>query len=301
MGLISNTGPYNAAAENFNVQHGSQVQTGIPRSKFQFSLDFILNPTVGLIDESFGRAFTFHRVSSAGLPDFDYNVVQVNQYNRMRYIPTRMLVQPVSVVFYDTKDSQFDYLLRSYAGHYYQGHNMSSQNFSDVPTTAPAFSTGGSHDFGAKTIPDNQRFFFEEIVITQQDTAQGGRRTHLYNCMITNVNHDRLDYGDSNPVQYTVQFQPEHVNYFSLGANGDTSPQIASGGSEATRLANRSAATAPQLQPFTGILRNGESLRNINGRSFVVPAINNAINSASGAINKAVNTVGNSIINRFGL
>ena len=212
----------------------------------------------------------------------------------MRYIPTRMLVQPISVVFYDTKDGQFDYLLRSYAGHYYQGHSMSAGNFSDVPTTAPAFSTGGSHEFGAKTIPDDQRFFFEEIVITQQDTAQGGRRTHLYNCMITNVNHDRLDYSDSNPVQYTVQFQPEHVNYASLGSNGASAPQIAQGGSEATTVANRLAANASQLQPFTGILRNGESLRNINGRTFVVPAVNRAIN-------QAVDTVSNSIINRFGL
>ena len=271
MGLISNTGPYNAAADKFNVQHGSQVLTGIPRSKFQFSVDFILNPSVPLQDESFGRAYTFHRVSSAGLPDYDYNIVQVNQYNRLRYIPTRMTIQPITIIFYDTKDSQFDYLHRAYADHYYQGHNMSSQNFNDSPITNPNFSSGGTHQFGAKTVPDDQRFFFEEIVITQQDTAQGGRRTHLYNCMITNINHDRLDYSDSNPVQYTVQFQPEHVNYFGLGSNGASAAQVATGGGEATTVANRQV-TQQGLQRFTGTLRSGEKLRNINGQTFVVPA-----------------------------
>lgn len=240
MGLISNTGPYNAAADHFNVQHGSQVMTAIPRSKFQFSVDFILNSTVPLEDESFGRAFTFHRVSSAGLPDYNYNVIPVNQYNRIRYVPTRLTVDPVTIIFYDTKDSQFDYLLRAYAKHYFQGHSMDSGNFNDSPITNEFFSSGASHEFGAKTIRDDQRFFFEEIVITQQDTAQGGRRTHLYNCMMTNVNHDRLNYSDSNPVEYTVQFQPEHVNYFALGDNGSSAAQVASGGNEATVVANRS-------------------------------------------------------------
>jgi hypothetical protein len=263
VGLISNTGPYNAAADNFNVQHGSQVLTGIPRSKFQFSVDMILNPTVSLVDESFGRAFTFHRVSSAGLPDYDYNVVTVNQYNRMRYIPTRMTVQPVTIIFYDTKDSQFDYLMQSYANHYYQGHQMAASNFNDSPITNENFSSGGVHLFGAKTLRDDQRFFFEEIVITQQDTAQGGRRTHLYNCMITNINHDRLDYSDSQPVQYTVQFQPEHVNIFPLGDNGSSAAQVASGGAEATTVANRSNSNN-----FISNAVNQAATQIINGQRF---------------------------------
>ena len=30
--------------------------------------------------------------------------------------------------------------------------------------------------------------------------------------MITNINHDRLDYGSADPVVWSVQFQPEQVN-----------------------------------------------------------------------------------------
>ena len=104
---ISTTGPRNFAAEKFNVENGSQVFTGIPRSKFQFSVDFILNPQVTLEDESFGRFFTFDRVSSVGLPDFDYSLVRLNQYNRPRFVPTRLETQPITIIFYDTKDNQF--------------------------------------------------------------------------------------------------------------------------------------------------------------------------------------------------
>ena len=282
MGLISNTGPYNAAADKFGVQHGSNVLTGIPRSKFQFSVNFILNPSVSLEDESFGRAFTFDRVSSVGLPDYDYNVVRLNQYNRMRYILTRMDIQPISIIFYDTKDSQFDYLMRSYAKHYFHGHNLDSNNSNAYDIINGNFATGAARDFGAKTIPGNQRFFFEQIIINQQDTAQGGRRTSLHNVTMTNVNHDRLDYSDSNPVQYTVQFQPEHVNITSSGpiSAQAADQQAVQGGREAATVSNRSivSSTTPMetlFRIYKGVYDpSKESLENINGTTFIVPNAN---------------------------
>lgn len=293
MGLISNTGPYNAAADKFGVVEGSNVLLGIPRQKFNFSVDFIINESVSLMDESFGRAFTFDRVSSVGLPDFDYNVVKLNQYNRPRFIPTRLDTQPVSIIFYDTKDNQFNFLLMSYAQHYFNGHSLPDEIFSGYSTTTADFSSGAGHDFGAKSVPQTQRFFFEEIIIKQQDTPQGGRAIHLYNCMMTSVNHDRLDYSDSQPVTYNVQFQPEHVNIKPLGVTSDQAAQaqIAEGGAEATAVANRmlagnqgastqapapAATNSPEaqgLRPFQGSYRPeaGERLRNINGKTYVVP------------------------------
>jgi len=288
MGLISNTGPYNAAADKFNIQHGSNVLLGAPRLKYNYSVDFILNESIPLMDESFGRAFTFDRVSSVGLPDYDYNVVRVNQYNRPRYVPTRMDTSPVSIIFYDTKDNQFNFLHMAYARHYFNGHEL--EGLAGYNVITPQFSTGAGQDFGAQSVPHSQRFFFQEIIIKQQDTAQGGRSIHLHNCMMTSVNHDRLDYSDSNPVTYNVQFQPEHVNIKPLAASStaNAAAQAATGGSEAGTVANRTgnsgtvstgtAATSTQtpeaqgLRPFTGTLQTGEVLRNIDGRTYVVPA-----------------------------
>jgi hypothetical protein len=66
--------------------------------------------------------------------------------------------------------------------------------------------------FGAKTVPAAQRYFFPSIRILNTDTATTGRIISMYNCMITNINHDRLDYGSADPVVWSVQFQPEQVN-----------------------------------------------------------------------------------------
>ena len=83
MGLTSNTGPYNAAAEYFGAD--DQVMVKTPRSLFQFDLEFVLNENITIQDASFPKTFTFHRVQSVSMPDFDYGIQQVNQYNRIRY------------------------------------------------------------------------------------------------------------------------------------------------------------------------------------------------------------------------
>jgi len=280
MGLISNTGPYNAAADKFGVQHGSNVLTGIPRLKYNFSVSFILNPTVPLIDESFGRAFTFDRVSSVGLPDFDYGVVRLNQYNRPRYVPTRMDSPPINILFYDTKDNQFNFLLMAYAQHYFHGHQLDSTTAGAYDVINGGFASGGASPYGARTIPDDQRFFFEEIIIKQQDTAQGGRIIRMFNCMMTNVNHDRLDYSDSNPLQYTVQFQPEHVNIEPLGASSSQAAdaQAVDGGREAATVSGRAVATtvaaAAAIRLFDGNYNSStEQLINRAGVTYVVSKI----------------------------
>ena len=55
MGLIYNTGPYNAAAKHFGAD--DSVHTKLPRQSFQFSIQFILNENVAMGDDSFGRNF----------------------------------------------------------------------------------------------------------------------------------------------------------------------------------------------------------------------------------------------------
>ena len=43
--------------------------------------------------------------------------------------------------------------------------------------------------------------------------------------MITNINHDRLDYSSSDPIVWSVQFQPEYVNLQS-GNDSTVEPTI---------------------------------------------------------------------------
>ncbi len=284
MGLTSNTGPYNAAAEHFGADDPVMVST--PRLLYNFSVQFLLNENVFMEDESFGRNFTFNRVVSATMPDFDYGIQPINQYNRMRYVPTRMTPGPSNIVFYDTKDNRFQTMMKAYAGHYFGhpetgAHDMDTINFNGYEMLNSKFAAGDSHHFGAKSIPNNARFFFEEIRIHNKDTAQGGRTTILYNCMVNTVQHTTFDYAQSSTATYSVSFQPEHVNIGGLGEEFVDQTNSAKSNLLSTvagTVANRGAAIAAKagaigtevLQPFTGKLPSGKSLRNIDGKSFVV-------------------------------
>jgi len=275
MGLTSNTGPYNAAAEHFGADDPVMVKT--PRQLYNFEVQFLLNENVAIEDASFRRNFVFNRVSSVTMPDYDYGIQPVNQYNRMRYVPTRMTPGPTNIVFYDTKDNQFQSMMKAYAAHYYQGHNMDSKNFNGYSLLDEDFASGTAHQFGAKTITSNSRFFFEEIRIHNKDTAQGGRTTTLFNCMINAVQHSTFDYSQSSSSTYNVSFQAEHVNIGSLDdslVNNAQAQRQNLLSTLAPTVANRPIPRPASLglRPFEGIIRTGESLRNIDGNTFVVPA-----------------------------
>ena len=72
---------------------------------------------------------------------------------------------------------------------------------------------------GLNAITAAGRFFFNKISIGTLDTRSGiddpgtGRICEMINCMITNVTHDNLNYSDSSPITWTVQFQPEHIEF----------------------------------------------------------------------------------------
>ena len=155
---------------------------------------------------------------------------------------------------------------------------FSGYNMNDVD-----FQNGKEHPFGAKSINPEARFFIEELRIHNIDFNKTEGRTHqLFNCMITSVSLDRFDYSSSLPILYQIQVQPEHVNVGPLNLTS------VDGGSDvddpsndfAVTVANRPANVVNavpvnnpnNLQPFTGTLKSGEKLRNINGKSYVVPA-----------------------------
>ena len=223
MGLTYNTGFYNAAAEHYGVD--DPVMTKIPRQKFQFMVEITINNEIppeklgrALI---YGRRYNFHRVQGVTLPDYQHNLVKTNQYNRARWVPTKSEITPATITFYDTKDNQFQDLMQAYAQHYFHGHSLPGAAIAPYDTVTQ----GMTNVFGAKVVPAAQRYFFPSIRILSTDTATSGRIVSMYNCMITNINHDRLDYGTGDPVVWSVQFQPEHVNLETVD-NGTVEPTI---------------------------------------------------------------------------
>lgn len=283
MGLTANTGPYNAAAEYYGVD--DTLMSKIPRKKFNFTVEITINEDANYSDPVGGKKFTFHRVQGVNLPDYSFNTVNVNQYNKIRYLHTRVEPTPAGITFYDTVDNQFQNLLSAYATHYSsQGLNL-PRSAMVYDTVSPAM----SNPFGIQPTSTSGRYFFPEISITSQDTSSSGRSISMLNCVISSVQHDRLDYSDSAPVLWQVQFQPEHVNV--LSGNG-------SNGSSASGVNAPTIAYDVAKSNAAGVLVDslGQVIRNAAGGPIDLSSVTNfGATATSNQLTYALNSLGDTI------
>jgi hypothetical protein len=172
-------------------------QLFVPRLKYNFTL---------LLDLYNDSTREFQRVSSASAASYSVDSTIMNQYNHKRVVQTRLNYDPITVSFYDTYDNQWHALMQSYLGHYFnQGKGISLTPNEGNSTVVPNFET----NFGFT--PNAIRNFFPQIRIIQNGYRDQYRNTVLVNPIITSIQGDTLDYSDSQPVKYTVTFQPESI------------------------------------------------------------------------------------------
>ena len=198
----------NFSAEAFGAGGGGLL---VPRQKFNFTLVLIMAD----------QAMQFARVSNVTAAGYSFDTLIANQYNKKRVIQTKLNYDPITVSFYDTFDNQFHNIMRRYIQHYYNG-GMGIEgrvSLEGNETINASFNT----DQGFT--PNSDRYFFPSISIVQNGFANQHRETVLINSMITEVRGDTLDSSDSQPVQYSVTFQPESVQTLQVGTQfiSDTS------------------------------------------------------------------------------
>lgn len=201
-------------------------------------------------------------VQSVDLPSFQFDVQTLNQYNRKRVIQTKVNWNPITMTFFDTRDNKFQNVLNEYFKWSYREGRENYFNFGpgslvpDVVTANPRI-----HDFGYQTPhsfsvreksttavqpnvadaaayssdpPTDQddylsyeydKYFFSRIVIHRYVGGHYGAQTdpvEIFNPTIMAVNHDTLNYSDSSPIQWTVTFAYEGVNYPETKGDNDS-------------------------------------------------------------------------------
>lgn len=196
---------------NLGITTTDPVMLKIPRFKFNFLLQ------IQLLDQPSGR-IDFERVRTVTLPDVTFDTKIMNQYNVKRVVQSKMNYGTCTVAFYDTYDSDFlQKIALPYTRNYYnngQGTGIvtdvsvrTSSVLSDINTF-----TG---NMGLTATAPNNRYFIPEIRIVKVGPTGYNSYHIMQNCMITNISGDTMDYGDSQPVQFTVTFQPERVELFN--------------------------------------------------------------------------------------
>lgn len=212
-----------------------------PQTKYLFHVYFTLNTTgIPALQQTFGATSDFDTlgmlVKSADLPKYRIDVDTYNQYNRKRYVQSKINYEPVSITFHDDGSDLIRSMWNAYYSYYYADSGYSYDNLggSDL---ASAMSSG-PNDWNRRDIYDQLRNtnnwgysgssptgdykpnFFKDIKIYGLNRGNYVQYT-LINPIITAWAHDTFDYSDGGgTMSNQVQLMYETVKY-SRGTIGD--------------------------------------------------------------------------------
>jgi len=207
-----------------------------PKQKFLYHVTFFLTdpaqasvPEVALYSKELGIL-----VKSADLPGFEANVETKNKYNRKKNVQTAVNYDPINIDFHDDNFGATTALLEAYFKYYYADSknsknsgaygNRSATGNSLPGDTLYAGSEFNSYQFGLdNNVPPVP--FFDRIEIAQMSRKTFTRYT-LINPIISNWNHDSVDYSDGmGTMQNSITVNYDTVLYdrgsVEAGADGD--------------------------------------------------------------------------------
>jgi hypothetical protein len=291
-----------------------------PKLKFLFHTYFSINPTGYPVSTNFGLL-----VKEIKLPQFSFNTVQMNQYNRKRIIQTKIKYDPIEITFHDDNGNHVTQLWESYYRYYY---NDTTKPGNVLPGNAGAPPQGGPNDYNSRNIydPDLSRDndwgfnggqtkndgtkapFFKNITIFGFNQHNYTAYT-LINPAITSFGHDTYNYSEGGGTmtnRMTIDYETVVYNYGNLDgrtpgnivtgfgdpAHYDTqlSP-IASGGSNGVVLGAGGLVDA--AGGAISNLASGNLIGAVADASAVVNTVNDLTSAASnnGIANLALNTL----------
>jgi hypothetical protein len=203
------------ATDVYGIQTGGgDVQSFIPRNKFQFSVqiqhlgtrgELVTFPPPRQMDNGYVAGL---RVASIGMPGFTPKTNTLNQYNRKRIVHTGVDYIPIEMVAYDTRDGELERFLKTYTKYYFKGpmNDPLGQSFNSSDIPSDGFISGSSA-YGFKLQQDKN--FIKQIIITRKSSEDDYNQISIYNPVITSVAADGLNYSESAPMQYTISFAYE--------------------------------------------------------------------------------------------
>lgn len=218
-GFLNNTlyGVTHPKGNMGDFQHAARTFTDdtfrlAPKQKYLYHVSFSIN-TDALKNTALDQR---HRneinlmVKSISLPNFNISTETINQYNRKKIVHNKIDYQPVQVKFNDDNLGLVNQLWQNYYGYYF----ADSRTAKSIPGSYYRTSMRGSEFIRGKYGFDNDSSipFFRKITIYQMARHTFVSYT-LVNPVITNWNHEQLDYANSSPHENTMTLAYEAVYY----------------------------------------------------------------------------------------
>ena len=179
-------------------QRGSSVNLFVPRSKFQF--------IVKIYHIGSTKALELSRISEIQMPAHSIKTQTLNQYNKKRTIQTGIDYTPISMSAYDTRDAEIERFLVGYNNHYYS--SPMSDNY-DIMQDDAISENFLSDESGKGFNLTDKRYYIRKIEIIRKSSDDDNNIIEIYNPIITNIQADTLNYSESAPVQYRIDFTYE--------------------------------------------------------------------------------------------
>lgn len=224
-----------------------------PRPKFLYHVNFGINMSIPGIAQIFGvndLASLSLVVKTATLPSYNIDVNEFNQYNRKRFVQTKISYQPVTITFHDDTGDLVRNMWYNYYRYYYKDPSQNYRNLAaingsigDTNTDSNGFDYNsrdiyspnrqvndwgfigeGYYDGPASFVNADQTSgkpaFFRDIIITGFSQHKYAQYV-LINPIITNWTHDTYDYTQGTGVMSnTMTIKYETVKYLSGALGG---------------------------------------------------------------------------------
>jgi hypothetical protein len=195
----------NSGAEIYGQNRIDQsVNTLIPRNKFNFTVEITY---LGATPDS-RTTLKLDRISEIQMPGHSVKTQTLNQFNKKRTIQTGIDYTPISLSAYDTRDGEIEKFLVGYNNYYYS--SPMSDDYDIIRDDILAESFGGTTGSSGRGLNLNtDRYYIQHIRITRTSSTQDNNIIEIYNPIITNIQGDTLNYSESAPVQYRIDFTYE--------------------------------------------------------------------------------------------
>jgi hypothetical protein len=249
-----------------DYQHASKTFTtnaygNAPKFKYLFHVYFDINKdgVAGVLrDKIFPETTNYGvLVKTIDLPKFTFDLAELNQYNRKRYVQTKIKYEPVRISFHDDNANQIRRLWYNYYSYYYNDPNQpnTSQSFNEqlgsaanvlnIKNTYLPVLQPGQTDWGYTGEISNANLaatnnegtnikyskvpFFKAIRIygfNQHDFAL----YELINPIIDSFSHDSYNYGEANAtMENNMTLRYETVKYYEGALNGQNPGSLVQG------------------------------------------------------------------------
>lgn len=214
----------------YGAQASWQPMTMIPKIKYMFYANFVLNASAPSLDQAFLNALggtapgnISFKIKTIDKPKIDLTTVEMNQYNRKRLIYTRTEYQPFTIKIHDSVDGSATRFWQNYFM-YYMGDSRPKNPtmdylYSGSGPTNPTFdySTG----WGLSAIAEDPNFFTSlqlyalmggAAVGTTGGTGQYQLTTYI-NPRIIAIDFEQHDSSSSDTEEVSITFKYEAIQY----------------------------------------------------------------------------------------